>query len=938
MTSFLFLNTRTEKPAGSPLTASPIRTGMAGTLLKRYALPLCLSFLSAIHYAQAQTTFPVNGVASPREGCYAFTHATIVKDAQNTLPDATLVIREGKITQVAAAATIPADAVVVDCQGKYIYPSLIDIYSNYGQDAAPPARRVTNVFAQLPQFLSNKKGAYNWNQAIQSEVNAAALFQVNNSQAATLRSAGFGTVLTQRPDGIARGSAALVTLANDREHKVMLREKAAAAYSLDKGSSLQNYPYSFMGSVALLRQTYLDAKWYASRPPGEGVNLSLQAWNQLQQLPQIFATDDKWNVLRADKIGDEFGVQYIIKGGGNEYQRIPEMAATKATFILPLNFPAAFDLNSVADARLLTLTDLKHWELAPTQPGAFEKARIPFCLTADGSSNLPQFQANLRKAIAYGLSEQKALEALTKTPATLLQAYDQVGSLEPGKLANFLITSGPLFQENTRLLQNWIQGNRYIIQPDNGQPATPTTPTPPLPVLGKLYYPFTGYGWETVPTPQDILIAHATVWTSEAAGKLEDTDVLVRNGKIVQVGKNIPAGNAIVIDGTGKHLTPGIIDEHSHIAIPGDGMYDVNEPGKSVTAEVRVGDVVNPEDISIYRQLAGGVTTAQLLHGSANAIGGQSQLIKLRWGANAEGLKFANQAPFLKMALGEGTKQSSWGELHRNRFPQSRMGGEQVYADAFTRARAYMQQGPDKRRDLQLEALAEVLQHKRFITCHSFSQNEMLMLMKVADRFGFTLNTFTHVLEGYKIAGKMKQHGVGASTFSDWWTFSYETQDAIPYNARLMQQNGITVAINSDDPEQGRRLNQEAAKSIKYGNMPEEEALKMVTLYPAKLLHIDQLVGSIRTGKDADLVLWSDHPLSIYAKVEKTIVDGTLLFDRNNDLLVQQRIAAERNRLIQKMIAEKRTGAPVRAVVYNPPTPHQCEFQPEQHAHETLSH
>jgi imidazolonepropionase-like amidohydrolase len=315
--------------------------------------------------------------------------------------------------------------------------------------------------------------------------------------------------------------------------------------------------------------------------------------------------------------------------------------------------------------------------------------------------------------------------------------------------------------------------------------------------------------------------------------------VLIKNGKIVKVGKSLSEEGARVIDGTGKHVTAGIIDEHSHIA-----AASINEGGQSVTSEVRIADNLNPEDINIYRQLSGGVTTSHILHGSANTIGGQTQLIKLRWGANADDLMFKGWDPFIKFALGENVKRS-W-NLSNPRFPDTRMGVEQVLTDAFTRARDYEKQGPGKRIDLELEALVEILNHKRFITCHSYVQSEINAMMKVADKFGFTVNTFTHILEGYKVADKMKAHGANASTFSDWWNYKMEVVDAIPQNAFLMQKNGVNVAINSDDAEMARHLNHEAAKSIKYAGMSEEDALKMVTLNPAKMLHVADRVGSIK--------------------------------------------------------------------------------------------
>ncbi|HEY6504534.1 MAG TPA: amidohydrolase family protein, partial [Chitinophagaceae bacterium] len=980
----------------------------------------------------------------------------IVKDGQTTLKNATMVIRKGKIIAVGAGVTVPKDAVTVDCSGKFIYPSFIDIYADYGTGTAQPAG--PGGFGggqfnpgQQPQLASGTKGAYGWNEAIRTTADAYKVFTVDDAKAKPLREAGFGTVLSHVRDGIARGTGAVVTLANEKENLIILKEKASAHYSFSKGTSRQSYPGSMMGMIALLRQSYLDAQWYKTKPAGEGLNLTLQAWNDIQGLPQIFEANSKWNDLRADRIGDEFGVQYIIKAGQDEYQRIKEIKATNATYILPLNYPQAQDVEDPNEARFVSLTDMKQWELAPTNAAAFEKAAIPFCLTTSDLRNVSQFWTNLRKAMDYGLSEAKAMEALTKTPATLLGVYDQVGSIDAGKWANFLITSGSPFNEKTSIYQNWVQGMKYIVkdeaaaniagtynlkvnapssvenytldvkssssltmfgkdtlnsrftfdgkmvklsyapmmrrqrppattQPEGGArpggfgrgagggeatlPASATrlsgvsngkewngTGTDSLgnsftwtavfekaaeikpdtikkkeaPVVGKVIYPFEPFGWEEgqAPKQETILIKNATVWTNEAEGVLQNADVLIKNGKIAGVGKNLSDASAKVIDGTGKHVTPGVIDEHSHIA-----ASSINEGGQSVTSEVRIADNLNPDDINIYRQLSGGVTTSHILHGSANVIGGQTQLIKLRWGANDDELKFKGWPGQIKFALGENVKRSPFAvgnSSNNNRYPDTRMGVEQVLVDAFTRAKDYEKgwkeynANKDKkgavvvapRRDLELEALVEILNNKRSITCHSYVQSEINSAMEVANRMGYKVNTFTHILEGYKVADKMKEHGANASTFSDWWAYKMEVQDAIPYNAAIMKKVGLNVAINSDDAEMARRLNQEAAKSVKYGGLSEEECLKMVTINPAKMLKVDDKVGSLKVGKDGDVVLWSDHPLSIYAKALYTIVDGTIYFDRMKDEELRKLVDVERNRLIKKMNGEKRSGAAV---------------------------
>ena len=456
------------------------------------------------------------------------------------------------------------------------------------------------------------------------------------------------------------------------------------------------------------------------------------------------------------------------------------------------------------------------------------------------------------------------------------------------------------------------------------EPKPDTTKKKDPPVIGKVMYPFEPFGWEEgqQPKQENILIKNATVWTNEKEGILQNTDVLIKNGKISAIGKNLTDASAKVIDGTGKHVTAGIIDEHSHIA-----AASINEGGQSVTSEVRIADNLNPDDINIYRQLSGGVTTSHILHGSANVIGGQTQLIKLRWGANDDDLKFKGWPGQIKFALGENVKRSS-APLGNNRYPDTRMGVEQVLIDAFTRAKDYQKAWKEyeankklpkrgkgvvavaPRRDLELDALVEILEKKRFITCHSYVQSEINGAMEVANKMGYTVNTFTHILEGYKVADKMLKHGSFASTFSDWWAYKMEVEDAIPYNAAIMQKVGLTVAINSDDAEMARRLNQEAAKIVKYGGVTEEEALKMVTLNPAKMLHVDDKVGSLKVGKDGDVVLWSDHPLAIYAKPLYTIVDGTIYFDREKDEQLQKQVDEERLRLVRKMNSEKRSGAP----------------------------
>ncbi|WP_182865588.1 amidohydrolase family protein [Stieleria mannarensis] len=422
-------------------------------------------------------------------------------------------------------------------------------------------------------------------------------------------------------------------------------------------------------------------------------------------------------------------------------------------------------------------------------------------------------------------------------------------------------------------------------------------------------YPLGGLGvTEPVPVAPAVLFRSATVWTCGDNGVLENTDVLVVAGKIASIGRSLkPPPECVIVDARGKHLSPGLIDCHSHMATDGG----VNESGQAVTAEVRVGDFIDNSDINIYRQLAGGLTTSNILHGSANPIGGQNQVIKLRWGDGMQAMKFAEAPAGIKFALGENVKRSNRSEP-ATRYPASRMGVEQLFRDRFLAAKEYDEQyrrfrngthnGLPPRVDYELQAIAEILRGERWIHCHSYRQDEIVALLDLLDTFDVTIGTLQHILEGYKVADRMKQHGAMASAFSDWWAYKFEVYDAIPYNGAIMHDVGIVVSFNSDDRELARHLNTEAAKAVKYGGVPPEEALKFVTLNPAKQLRIDDHVGSIEPGKDADLVLWSGPPLSTLARCEQTWVDGRMMFSLEQDRERRRRDARWRSLLIAKIL------------------------------------
>lgn len=974
--------------------------------MRRLTLIVLLIVLSSLLKAQ-QT--PTIGLSDSRPDFYAFTNSRIYIDYQTVIDDAVLIIKDGRVVNAGKDIKIPSEAKIIDLSGKTIYPSFIDMYTSYGM---PDVEKPKSSQLQPDQYYSSEKIAGNWNEAIRSTYHAVEEFSVDKKASEQLRQSGFGTVVAFKPDGIARGTSALVSLIDKGENKAVLSSKIAAHYSFDKGSSKQNYPASLMGSIALLRQTYYDAQYYNRLNKKEYTDISLKAWAELQKYPQIFDVDDLLSLLRADKLGDEFGVQYIIKGNGDEYQRIEEVKKTNASLIMPVNFPEPIDFNNSFEEEMVSLKDLKHWEMAPTVFAELEQNNITFAITTHGLKKTSDFLKNIRRAIEYGMSEKTALKALTENPATLLGVKGMVGSLKSGFLANFVITSGNIFDANTKIYENWIQGEKFVIHDldqenyngvyqlkiedkvwklqISGKPGksvfkvflndtteikadgsiennvialnfkehedkegkvrlsgwikdqtfTGTGFLPDgekvswsasfqsksddekekkkdnvTPETGSKIYPFMAYGFLEKPQQAKYLVKNATVWTNENEGIIENFDVLVENGKIIQVAKDISEKGAIIIDATGKHLTSGVIDEHSHIASSGQ----TNEFSHAITPEVRIADVIDPDDINIYRQLAGGVTAAQILHGSANPVGGQSAIIKHRWGVAADELILNDGAQFLKHALGENVKQSRLPEMFANRFPVSRMGVEAIIRDAYQQAVDYKKEWKAyeklsvkeknktimPRIDLRMEALVDVLEEKSFITCHAYVQSETNMILKLAEDFGIKAHTLIHNTEGYKIADKIAAHGAYASNLPDWWAYKYEVYQAIPYNSAIQAQQGVTVAIHSDNAELARRLNQEAAKTIKYGGLSQEEAWKMVTLNPAKILHLDHRMGSIKPGKDADLVIWSDNPLSMYAVVEKTMVDGFIYYDKEKDQELRQWIKSERNRIINKMAEQK---------------------------------
>ena len=1018
--------------------------------------------------AQSINTDPVVGLRDSQASAYALTGANIVIRPGEVISDGIVLVEDGYFVEVGRDIAIPSRFQRIPCDGKFLYPAFIDAWSE-----------------QSVEFPQSSSGYWNQNivphrRVIDSVTGA--------EQADQLRKQGFAARLVAPQGGILKGTSHVYLLGGlDRTHRMLSPSRwHHAQLTVPRYGPRESYPNSPMGATALLRQAFYDAKWYTEAKEAHGThpgvaepefNLALETLsNDRQGHWFVFDAPNERMAVRADGIATEFSLKIALRGSGREYRDVEALASMNRPFLIPVDFPSAPNVKDAQAQEGVTLQDLLHWDLAPTNPARLHDAKIKFCLTTDGLDNPSSFLPNVRQAIICGLDAEAALAAMTTVPAELLGINEELGSIEKGKLASFSIMNGEFSSETTKVEECWVAGERYefveskseqdsadwesqwvvrlpegkkrhelrvrlvsdkgsvtgsvfldsdqpeaksrttdktkasskkrklaqdkqvdlkTIQverdrisgtveleelgletvpglslitilhvPSIGQvsPDDVTLRTPVLnlrlpdgvyhslpmtPFSGKddqprgekagegedvatsdsesveqekpdlleptdtpILKPLGAYGLsEPVKRNPRVVFRKATIWTCGESGNLSEADLLIEDGLIVAIGTDlsVPA-NTLEIDLSGKHLTPGLIDCHSHMGTDGG----VNESGQVVTSEVRIGDFIDNSDINIYRQLAGGLTVSNILHGSANPIGGQNQVIKLRWGDSMENLKMQEAPAGIKFALGENVKRN------QSRYPNTRMGVEQILRDQLLAAREYdvkwrrwnsgIRDGLPPRVDLQLKALAEVQNGKRWIHCHSYRQDEIVATLSVLEEFGIQIGTLQHILEGYKVADRIKQHGAMASAFSDWWAYKFEVFDAIPYNGAIMHNQGVVVSFNSDDRELARHLNTEAAKATKYGAIPESEALKFVTLNPAKQLRIDHVVGSIEIGKHADLAVWSGRPLSTLSRCEQTWVDGIRYFDLNEDQQLRERDRMLRSRLIQKAMKSEPAG------------------------------
>jgi imidazolonepropionase-like amidohydrolase len=985
--------------------------------------------------ALAQTR-PVAGLRENPPAVHALTNARIVVAPGRAMNNATLVMRNGVIEAVGQNVRVPADARVWDMSGRTLYPGFIDAYADVGMRT-----ELTD------EQRADQRGATYWNPQVRSQIDAVADFALGDTvRLKSLRSQGFGAAMAVPRIGLFRGQTAVVSLGEGDVAERVIRPAVAQSMTLWRDNQAGgSYPTSAMGAITFIRQTFHDADWHGRahaayqrdpqalpRPEGNAALLALGPAMRGEQ-PLVVETRSEEEVLRVLGLAREFPLRVWIRGSGGEYRLAQQFRGINVPLILPVNFPAAPDAARSEQALNLSLSQLRHWQLAPENPARLAAVGVQFALTTDGLRDRSQFLPNVRKAVEGGLTAETALASITTVPAGYLGIARTHGTLEVGKVANVVVADGDLFTASSARIETvWVDGMRFDVATAAGTDprgqwrvvamgaegvsgtltlsgtrtqltgtfagegaearlssarvsgeaaqlqiafpggvlghegtirmagsATPTALTGwgELPTGRRFNWsaerigdapagseaaspagrepgvagnsdgagaggpsgtrprvtsflidntvPAMEYGRSGIPEqPRHVLVRGATVWTMGAQGIMQNADLLVTEGRIVRVGQNLqaPAG-AQVIDGTGRHVTPGLIDAHLHSGASGG----INETGAAIVPEVRLGDVLTIDNIWMYRQLAGGLTTAHVMHGSANPIGGQNQHVKLRWGALPEQLKFEGAPRTVKFALGENVTRSP------NRYPNTRMGVEQVIRDHFLAAREYEREqrewqrtrrGVQPRTDLRMQALVDIMNGDILVMSHAYRQDEMLMLMRLAEEFDFRIHAFHHGVEAFKIAPEIAAHGAAAVVWSDWGAFKVESFDNTTFNARILSDAGVLTSLHSDDSQIATRMNWEAAKMLRTG-LTEEQALALVTINTARVLGIDQRVGSLEAGKDADFVVWNGNPLSTETRVEQTWIDGRRYFDTGEDRQMREQVERERSQLIQQILPQR---------------------------------
>jgi imidazolonepropionase-like amidohydrolase len=868
----------------------------------------------------------------------ALTNATVVVGNGQTLPKATVVVRDGIIAAVGTKVAVPAGATVVDLGGAYLYPGLIDALTLQGLKRAPRpapaagAQPGSPTPAPPPPDHAGPDGG-----GFFAHVQAADQIETDAAAFAAWRDAGVLALHISPDRGIFEGQTAVVTFEGEAGAPKVVRRGAGMRIALRTLSAPRRlgspvpgglYPGALLSVWSHIKQTLLDTRHYAALPAADRGSIkydeparALEALRPVADgtMPLIIPANAEREVQRVIDLADQFSVRCIVAGGYEAARHAEALKAKKLPVVVSLNFPqpkvialgqqAEFVQTAGAAAPEETYQEIRFRQHAPGAPAELARAGVRFALASDGLKSGREFLASLRLAVRKGLPREQAIRAAALSAAEILGVEQQLGSIEAGKIANLVVSDGDLFDERSRITAVYLAGRERTV---GQKAAAAATPAPPAGQAGAA----TARPGAVAPPPPDIffpppvvakelLIRNATVMTA-THGTLKNTSILVRDGKIARVGENLKAGpQATVVDATGKWVTPGLIDTHNHFASDAH-----NDATIAVTSMTSIKDVINPTDIEIYRALAAGVTMVNTMHGSVNPIGGQNVLIKTRWGKDAKDLVVAGATPTLKFALGTNPKGRGTNPAPgvARRYPASRMGLEDVIRGALTEARDYKLQWEayekaraagqaplPPRRNLALEPLVEVLSGKRLALVHAYRADEMLMIMHMAEEFGFRIGRFEHGADAYKIAPEMAKHGAGVAAF-DLLGTKVESWDAIPGAIPILVNAGVSVSIGTDGGAVAHMIHL-AASALDEG-LTEDQAIALVTINAAKQHGVDAFAGSIDEGKDADLVVFDKYPLSVYATPEQVYIDGQLYFSRERDRARQVALEADKKRLL----------------------------------------
>jgi len=715
----------------------------------------------------------------------------------------------------------------------------------------------------------------------------------------------------------------------------------------------RQYPASPMGVVALLRQTYYDADWYRrsqaqyqqhptqlERVPFDPVLDAMGALLDRRQM-WIFEANTPNEIHHALDLAEEFNQRIAILGGKEAWRVAGRLAAAKVPVIVSLDWDEKPELAPKDDEKKSETTyttaswtpefekdfyeplavrraRIKEWEDNVNNLHTLIAAGVPVAITTRDNKDAKEFWKRAQEALDLDLEPAELLGALTNGPAAIYNLPDQLGRIAREQVANLTLMTKPLGEKDAQVRHVFIDGARFSFQTstktedeekegdsetaaksddaeleDTSAESASESEETKDEDKEETKEPEDRHPWqaetplERVPsihTGGSVLLRNAHVLTV-TNGTHEDTDVLVVDGRIREIGRELFAPDGVLsLDLTGYWLSPGIVDPHSHMAVTG-----INEWTQSITSEVRQADVVNHTQLSIHRALAGGVTTIHTMHGSANTMGGQNAVLKLKYNTSPRDMLITTGPRIVKFALGENVTRAR----PTPRYPNSRMGVESVLRHAFNAGIEYDRLWQDyaartaqgevvalPRRDIRLEAIRDILQGNIWVHSHCYRADEMLRLLAVAQDFGFRIATLQHVLEGYRVAPEMFNHGVGGSTFSDWWSYKQEAFDAIPHNAAMMMRAGVVTSLNSDSDEVVRHLNLEAAKMMRFGGLTADEAMRLITINPAIQIGLDNRIGSIELGKDGDFAVYTHHPLDTFARNVLTLIDGEAFFVR----------------------------------------------------------